>query len=109
MSPVVPSGTSRVAVSLIGSPIVTGDVACVEIDSAQHVRSAHLRPTMQLSAGVLRPDSTARAATLIDSLSALDFPLTGVLVSVDGTLRRRSAPDSVAAVPQPLAPRPRSR
>jgi poly-gamma-glutamate capsule biosynthesis protein CapA/YwtB (metallophosphatase superfamily) len=70
-------------------PMNRGVIACAEIDSAGHVRSAQLRPTMQLAPGVLRVDSTARAATLIDSLSALDFPLTGVLVSVDGTLRRR--------------------
>ena len=80
-------------------PMNRGAVLCAEIDSARSVRTAQLRPTMQLAPGILRPDSTARAATLIDSLSALDFPATGVLVSVDGTLRRRAADSTRVVVP----------
>jgi hypothetical protein len=40
---------------------------------------------------VLRPDSTARAFRLIDSLSALDFPETGATVDSTGVLGRRTA------------------
>jgi hypothetical protein len=50
---------------------------------------------MQLAPGVLRVDTTARAAVLVDSLSALDFPVTGALVGTDGVLRRRVPVDSV--------------
>jgi hypothetical protein len=62
---------------------------------------------MQVAPGVLRPDSSARAAVLVDSLSAIDFPSTGVLVGPDGMLRRRVIVDSLPAPSQP--PRPRGR
>ena len=65
-------------------------VAHVVIDSAGHVASAKLRATMQLAPGVLLPDSSSRAFVLIDSLSALDFPRTGVRVGVDGRIGRRT-------------------
>ena len=93
----------------LAEPMNRGVVACAEIDSARHVRTAWLRPTMQLAPGVLRPDSAARAITLVDSLSGLDFPATGVLVGTDGVLRRRVAVDSVPAPPIPIRPRSRRR
>jgi len=70
-------------------PTNRGVVACATIDSAGYVSHAELRPTMQLWPGVLRPDSTHRAWTLIDSLSALDFPRTGVSVDSTGVLVKR--------------------
>ena len=70
-------------------PTNRGAVACVTIDSARHVSAAELRPTMQKWPGVLEPDSTKRAWTLIDSLSALDFPRTGVGVDSLGRLVKR--------------------
>ena len=85
-------------------PANRGTVACADIDSARHVRAAWLRPTMQLAPGVLRVDTTARATVLIDSLSTLDFPITGVLVGLDGVLRRRAPADSLrppSTVPEP--------
>lgn len=72
-------------------PSVRGAVACAVIDSVGHVASAELRPTVQLAAGVLRPDSLRRALRLIDSLSALDFPRTGVRVDSAGNLQKRAA------------------
>jgi len=99
-------------------PMNRGMVACADIDSARHVRAAWLRPTMQLAPGVVRVDSTARATVLVDSLSAIDFPLTGVSVGVDGVLRRRTAVDSAnvplrpssargsTGIPPSAAPRP---
>jgi hypothetical protein len=86
-------------------PMNRGVVACADIDSARHVRAAWLRPTMQLAPGVLRPDSTARATVLVDSLSAIDFPVTGVSVGMDGVVRRR-APLDTTDVPtrSPTAP-----
>jgi capsule synthesis protein PGA_cap len=70
-------------------PTDRGAVACVTIDSARHVSAAELRPTMQKWPGVLQPDSTKRAWTLIDSLSALDFPRTGARVDSLGRLIKR--------------------
>ena len=93
----------------LAEPMNRGVVACAEIDSAKHVSTAWLRPTMQLAPGVLRPDSLARAVVLVDSLSALDFPSTGVLVGPDGVLRRRIVVDSVPPPPVPIRPRGRRR
>lgn len=70
-------------------PTNRGVVACASIDSARAVSSAELRSTMQLWPGVLQADSTNRAWKLIDSLSALDFPRTGVRVDSIGGLGRR--------------------
>jgi hypothetical protein len=66
-------------------------VAQAIIDSAGHVVAAKLQSTMQLFPGVLLPDSSGRAFVLIDSLSALDFPRTGVRVDSDGRIGRRTA------------------
>jgi hypothetical protein len=76
-------------------PMNRGTVACADIDSARHVRAAWLRPTMQLAPGVVRIDTSARATVLVDSLSAIDFPITGALVGLDGVLRRRTPADSL--------------
>jgi hypothetical protein len=65
-----------------------GTIGCATIDSAGFVSTAELRPTMQLAPGVLIPDSTKRAWTLIDSLSKLDFPSTGATVDSTGALGR---------------------
>jgi poly-gamma-glutamate capsule biosynthesis protein CapA/YwtB (metallophosphatase superfamily) len=73
-------------------PTNRGVVACATIDSAQHVSNAELRPTMQLWPGVLRADSTKRALTLIDSLSALDFPRSGASVDSSGAVTKRKRP-----------------
>jgi hypothetical protein len=70
-------------------PTDRGAVACVTIDSARHVSAAELRATMQRWPGVLEADSSKRAWKLIDSLSALDFPRTGVAVDSLGRLTRR--------------------
>jgi hypothetical protein len=77
-------------------PLDRGAVACADIDSVWRVRSAWLRPTVQLAPGILRPDSTNRAAVLMDSLSALDFPSTGAAIGGDDVLRRRATGDSAA-------------
>jgi len=73
-------------------PTNRGAVACATIDSARFVSRAELRPTMQIWPGVLQSDSTKRAWTLIDSLSALDFPRTGVTVDTAGVLGKRKRP-----------------
>ncbi len=73
-------------------PTNRGAVACASIDSAGHVSDAELRPTMQVWPGVLERDQTHRAWGLIDSLSALDFPRTGVRVDSSGRLAKRFIP-----------------
>jgi len=73
-------------------PTNRGAVACATIDSAGYVSAAELRPTMQVSPGVLQRDQTHRAWSLVDSLSALDFPRTGVKVDSTGRLAKRSVP-----------------
>ncbi len=72
-------------------PTNRGVVACATIDSAYHVSSAELRPTMQRWPGVLDADSSNRAWKLIDSLSALDFPGSGARVDSTGALTKRRA------------------
>lgn len=69
-------------------PINRGVVACVDI-AGRSVVGADLRPTLQLAPGVARADTSWRAMRVIDSLSALDFPRTGVRVDSWGDLLRR--------------------
>ena len=78
-------------------PLNRGVVACVDIDSAR-VAGAHLRPTVQWAPGIVRLDPSWRAMTLIDSLSALDFPATGARVDLWGELRRPLVPLDSAPV-----------
>ena len=75
-------------------PMSRGAVACATIDSVGVVTDAALKSTVQLAPGILRPDSTQRAARLVDSLSALDFPKSGVQVDSGGAMRPR--PDEEA-------------
>jgi hypothetical protein len=70
-------------------PTNRGAVACVTIDSARHVSEAELRSTLQAAPGVLRADPSERAAVIVDSLSALDFPRTGLRVFPGGAVGRR--------------------
>ena len=72
----------------VTAPLNRGAVACVDLDGPRVAR-AELRPTLQRAAGVVEPDATRRALTLLDSLSALDFPATGVRVLPTGELVRR--------------------
>ena len=68
-------------------PLNRGVVACADV-LGRSVIGADLRATVQRAPGVLMRDSTNRALTLIDSLSVLDFPNTGVRVSPWGDLLR---------------------
>jgi hypothetical protein len=53
-----------------------GAVACVTLGESGEVLDAALRSTYQRPPGIVAPDPTGRAAWLVDSLSALDFPET---------------------------------
>jgi hypothetical protein len=71
-------------------PMNRGLVACATVDSAGFVSASELQSTMQLAPGVLRRDSARRTMSIVDSLSALDFPRTGVTVDSFGVVGRRS-------------------
>ena len=80
-------------------PINRGVVACADL-SGTSVVGADLRPTVQIAPGVVTKDPSARALRLIDSLSALDFPGTGVRVDPWGEMRVRTMRvDSVTSSP----------
>jgi hypothetical protein len=79
-------------------PMNRGAVACLEIAAPRRVRGARLTSTIQIAPGVVLPDVLGGSGALIDSLSRLDFPRTGIVVAPDGILLRR---DTVAAPPRP--------
>lgn len=87
-------------------PMNRGMVACATVDSAGFVSDAAVRSTMQLAPGVLQPDSARRTMTLVDSLSGLDFPKTGVTVDSLGVVGRRSTlSEEPAKAKTPTKPR----
>jgi hypothetical protein len=69
-------------------PMNRGAVVCASLDYDGRVTEARLFSTHQLLPGIIEIDNTKRAATLIDSLSHLDFPATGVTVDTSGVLGR---------------------
>jgi poly-gamma-glutamate capsule biosynthesis protein CapA/YwtB (metallophosphatase superfamily) len=70
-------------------PLNRGAVLCATVDENGRVREADVGSTVQRAPGVLEADRSARAAAITDSLSRLDFPVTGVRVQADGTVRPR--------------------
>ena len=70
-------------------PMRRGAVACATVDGKGRITDAVLRPTSQRPPGLLSSDRARRALTIADSLSRLDFPLTGARIARDGTIRRR--------------------
>lgn len=72
-------------------PSNRGAIACARLDGEGRVEAAEMRSTWLRPPGVVAPDPTGRGATLVDSLSRLDFPDTAGRV-VGGLLLR---PDSV--------------
>ncbi len=73
-------------------PMNRGAVACLEIEAPRKVRSARIASTIQIAPGVVLIDPLGGSASLIDSLSRLDFPATGILVGKDGIVGRRPIP-----------------
>jgi hypothetical protein len=71
-------------------PANRGAVLCATIEGPRLIARAELRPTRQLAPGVLEVDPDRRAFSLVDSLSRLDFPRTGVSVSPTGAVLPRS-------------------
>lgn len=74
----------------LGEPMNRGVVACLDIDGPRKVRAATLASTIQIAPGVVLWDWSGRSATIIDSLSRLDFPATGITVAPDGVVGRRA-------------------
>jgi hypothetical protein len=75
---------------VLGEPLNRAALLCATLGRDGRVRSAALRPTRQLAPGLVTVDSTGRAIVLVDSLSRLDFPATGVTGETDGRLRPRA-------------------
>jgi poly-gamma-glutamate capsule biosynthesis protein CapA/YwtB (metallophosphatase superfamily) len=67
-------------------PITRGALLCASVDGDGAARNAAFRATRQRHPGLVSPDATGRAYVLVDSLSRLDFPRTGVRVSRTGVL-----------------------
>ncbi len=65
-------------------PLNRGAIACAALSPAGRVIDASLTPTRQIPPGRVEPDAAGRGTWLVDSLSRLDFPTTGVTVSEDG-------------------------
>lgn len=70
-------------------PMNRGAVACLDIQGPRTVRSASIASTIQIAPGVVLLDPLGGSAALIDSLSRLDFPRTGIAVQRDGVVTRR--------------------
>jgi hypothetical protein len=92
----------------LAEPRNSGVVMCATLDSLGAPVHVMLESTMQLSEGIVRADSSGRARVLLDSLSGLDFPSTGVTVDSTSAVRRRTiAPVSpVPADSLPWSPGP---
>jgi hypothetical protein len=73
----------------LAEPRNRGAVMCVTLDSLGRPGTVLIESTVQLSEGVVRPDTTGRAQVLLDSLSRLDFP---------------TNPDSTPPNPRPSVP-----
>ena len=67
-------------------PLDRGAILCAALDLTGRVVHADLRATHQVRPGLAFPDPDLAAFGIIDSLSALDFPVTGARVSA-GILR----------------------
>ncbi len=74
----------------LNDPMNRGAVACMNILGPRKVAGASLQSTVQIAPGVVLPDWMQRSASLVDSLSRLDFPATGIAVDVDGTIAHRA-------------------
>jgi hypothetical protein len=77
-------------------PMNRGAVACLSISGPRRVRDATLVSTVQIAPGVVLSDPLGGSGALIDSLSRLDFPLSGISVARDGVVGRRDS------VPPPI-------
>jgi len=91
----------------LAEPRNSGAVVCATLDSLGAPGNVVLRSATQISEGIVRPDSLARARVLLDSLSGLDFSVTGAAVDSTGSVRRRSVSPPVSPAPADSMPNPR--
>lgn len=89
----------------LAEPRNSGVVMCATLDSLGAPGHVLLESTTQLSEGIVRADSSGRARVLLDSLSSLDFPSTGVTVDSTGAVQRRTV-SPVPADSLPWSPGP---
>ena len=87
----------------LAEPRNSGVVMCATLDSLGAPGHVMLESTMQISEGIVRADSSGRARVLLDSLSGLDFPSTGVTVDSTSAVRRRTV-GPVSPVPADSLP-----
>jgi hypothetical protein len=76
-------------------PMNRGAVACMTITAPRRVQNATIVSTVQIAPGVVLHDPLGASASLIDSLSRLDFPFTGIAVAKDGAVGTRPAPPAI--------------
>lgn len=94
----------------LGEPLNRGGLACAVLDADGGITGAELRSTRQLSPGLVRPDTTHRAAILADSLGQVDFPGSAARLDPFTGQVRRSDGSPIAMPPSPpVAQRPRRR
>lgn len=72
-------------------------ILCASLDSLGRPSDVVIRPTRQRPPGLVSADPSRRSITLADSLSLLDFPLTGAEFRLDG---------SIVPLPMPVPPAP---
>lgn len=87
----------------ISEPMNRGAIACVELTRWGGVLAAELRSTRQLPPGIVAPDPSGTAASLVDALGTQDFPSSVARVALDGSL----TPPSGAASGDGTSPRRR--
>jgi hypothetical protein len=73
----------------LSGPLAIAVVLEVSLDEAGRFAGGRLFSTRQEGRGVPAPDPSGRGIAMVRSLSALDFPATGVLVAEDGALSAR--------------------
>jgi poly-gamma-glutamate capsule biosynthesis protein CapA/YwtB (metallophosphatase superfamily) len=69
-----------------GPPRDRSGVLCADLDDGGAIVSAEFRSTMQVPPGLVRADPAGIGAGLLDSLSRLDFPETGLRVAAEGRI-----------------------
>jgi hypothetical protein len=76
-------------------PMNRGAIACVALSPGGTAKEVVLRSTRQVPPGIVAEDPTGRAAGLVDSLTALDFPETGPVSWGSGRLTAPRSADSI--------------
>ena len=71
----------------LSEPLNRGAILCATL-ADQGIASISLRATVQRAPGTVAPDASARAAVLVDSLTQLDFPASGVRFFYEATAKR---------------------